>query len=229
MTQTTARIKQAGKHFEIRIDLDKALDFKKGNSSTVDFLEIDKVFTDSKRGLNASESDLKDAFGTTDSNEIAGKIVKSGEILLTQEHREGEQDKKMKGVVDFLSRNAVDPQSGRPYTPERIKSALTEAGVNIKNVPVENQITEILKNLSEIIPIKVSTKKVKITIPAIHTGKAYGAITSYKEKETWLDNGDLEVIVSVPAGIVMDFYDKLNSVTHGSALTEEISENGGEE
>jgi len=229
MTQTTARIKQAGKHFEIMVDLDRALDFKRGKSSSVDFLEIDKVFTDSKRGLNASESDLKDAFGTTDSNAIAEKIVKSGEILLTQAHRDGEQDKKMKGVVDFLSRNAVDAQTGRPYTPERIKSALTEAGVNIKNVPVENQITDILKSLSEIIPIKVSTKKVKVIIPAIHTGKAYGIIGPYKEKETWLDNGDLEVNVSVPAGIVIDFYDKLNSVTQGSALTEEIKEDGGEE
>ena len=229
MTQTTARIKQAGKNFEIIVDLDKALDFKKGASSSIDFLESDSVFKDSKRGLHASESDLKDAFGTTDSNTIAEKIVKKGEILLTQEHREGEQDKKIKGVVDFLSRNAVDPQTGRPYTPERIKSALTQAGVNIKNVPVENQITDILKSLSEIIPIKVSTKKVKITIPAIHTGKTYGVINPYKEKETWLDNGDLEVIVNVPAGIVIDFYDKLNSATHGSSVTEEITESGGEE
>lgn len=229
MTQTTARIKQAGKNFEIMVDLDRALDFKKGKSSVVDFLEIDKVFTDSKRGLNASESDLKNAFGTTDSNAIAGKIVKSGEILLTQEHREGEQDKKIKLVVDFLSRNAVDSQTGRPYTPERIKSALTQASVNIKNVPVENQITDILKSLSEIIPIKVSTKKIKITIPAIHTGKTYRTIAPYKEKENWLDNGDLEVVVNVPAGIVMDFYDKLNSATHGSSVTEEITEKGGEE
>jgi ribosome maturation protein Sdo1 len=123
-----------------------------------------------------------------------------------------------------LSRNAIDSQSGRPYTPDRIKSALSQAGINIKNVPVENQITDILASLSEIIPIKVSTKKVKITVPAIHTGKVYGLINTYKEKETWLDNGDLEVFVSVPAGIVMDFYDKLNSATHGSALTEEIKE-----
>jgi len=229
MTQTTARIKQAGKNFEIIVDLDKALDFKKGISSTADFLESDSVFKDSKRGLHASESDLKDAFGTTNPNEIAERIVKKGEILLTQEHREGEQDKKIKGVVDFLSRNAVDPQTGRPYTPERIKSALTQAGVNIKNVPVENQITDIIKSLSEVIPIKVSTKKIKITIPAIHTGKTYGVINPYKEKENWLDNGDLEVIVNVPAGIVIDFYDKLNSATHGSSVTEEITESGGEE
>jgi translation elongation factor EF-4 len=30
--------------------------------------------------------------------------------------------------------------------------------------------------------------------------------------------------VSVPAGIIIDFYDKLNSATHGAAVTEEIKE-----
>ena len=45
-----------------------------------------------------------------------------------------------------------------------------------------------------------------------------------KENEKWLDNGDLEVTVKVPAGMIMDFYDKLNSVTHGGAITEEIRE-----
>ena len=70
--------------------------------------------------------------------------------------------------------------------------------------------------------IKISTKKVKITIPAEHTGKAYGVINQYKENENWLDDGSLEVFVDVPSGAIMNFYDKLNNVTHGSALTEEI-------
>ena len=78
--------------------------------------------------------------------------------------------------------------------------------------------------LSKIIPIKIETRRVKIIIPAIQTGKAYGLVTQYKEKENWLDDGSLEVIVSIPAGIVMDFYDKLNSITHGSALTEDLEE-----
>ena len=67
-------------------------------------------------------------------------------------------------------------------------------------------------------------KSVKITIPAMHTGKAYGVVAQYKKEESWLDDGSLRVVVSVPSGIVMDFYDKLNSITHGSALTEEVNE-----
>jgi len=223
MTRTTARIKQKGKHFEIIVDLDEAIKFKKGQSSWLE-TEEDRIFTNSKRGEVASNSDLKEAFGTIDISEIAKKIVKDGEILTTQDYRDEERDKKEKQVIDFLSRNSTNPQTGKPHTPDRIKSALEEAHVNIKNVPVENQINEILAQISKIIPIKIETKKVKIKIPAIHTGKAYSIISQYKEEENWMNDGSLEVVISIPAGIIMDFYDKLNSATHGSAVTQEIKQ-----
>ncbi len=222
MTQTLAKIRKGAKHFEIAVDLDKALAFKKGE--TADFLEQDTIFTNAKNGDVASSSDLKEAFGTTDINSVAEKIVKNGEVLVTQEHRDEKKEQKFKQVVDFLSANAVDPKTGNPHTAERIKSALEQAHVNIKNEPVENQINDIIAEISKIIPIKIETKKVKITIPAIHTGQVYGVINQYKEEENWLDNGDLQVIVNVPSWIIIDFYDKLNSITNGSALTEEIKQ-----
>ncbi len=220
MTQTIARIKQTGKHFEILVDLEKALAFKKTGKG--DFLQIDKIFTDSKKGLHAPSADLIKAFGTDDISEISQKIVKSGEIQLTQEHRDEEKEKKFKQVIDFLSRNAVDPKTGLPHSPERMKRAIEEAHVNIKNAPIESQIQEIISEISKVIPIKIESKKVRVIIPAVHTGKVYGMVNQYKKDESWLSNGDLEVVVSIPAGIVMDFYEKLNSATHGAVLTEEI-------
>jgi len=223
MTNTLARIKQKGKHFEIIVDLDKALSFKKGEPIN-DFLEGNEIFSDSKKGMKAPVSDLKESFGTDNIQEIAEKIVKSGEVLLTQDHRDEEKEKKYKQVIDFLVNNSIDPQTSNPITGDRIKSALEQAHINIKNIPIENQITDIVEKINKIIPIKIETKKVKMTIPAIHTGKIYGLVNQYKEKENWLSNGDLEVIINVPSGIIIDFYDKLNSATHGSVLTEEIKE-----
>jgi ribosome maturation protein SDO1 len=222
MTNTIARIKKAGKKFEIQVDLENALNFKKGEEDLV--YQGDFIFEDLKKGEKSSGEDLRQAFGTEDINEIAKIIVKEGEVQTTQEHRDAEQEKKFKQIVDFLSTNAVDPQSGNPHTPERIKSALEQAHINVKNVPIENQIPEIIEKVNSIIPIKIQTKKIKVTIPAIHTGKAYGVINQHKEEEKWLDNGSLEAVLKVPSGIIMDFYDKLNSITHGSALSEEIKE-----
>jgi len=221
MVNTTARIKKAGKHFEILVDLDNALKFKKGEIPTIE-AETNRIFTDLKKGDVPSQSDLEEAFGTTDVQTIVEKIIKEGEIQVTQEHRDEEKEKKFKQVVDFLVTNATDPQTKNPHTAERIKNALEQAHINIKNVPIENQISDIVESIKEIIPIKIETKKIKITIPAIHTGKIYGVINQYKKEENWLSDGSLEAMVEVPSGIIMDFYDKLNTITHGSALTEEI-------
>ena len=224
MTNTTARIRKEGKDFEIIVDLERALKYKKGDSKSIDFLEVDQIFTNAKKGDKVANSELEKSFGTSNLYEMVDRIVKHGDILLTQEYRDEEREKKFKQVIDFLVVNAVEPSSGRPHTPERIKSALEQANVNIKNAPIEEQIMEIIDKISTIIPIKVQIKKIKITIPSIHTGKAYGLIAKYKEKEDWLANGDLEVVLHIPAGSVMGFYDKLNSITHGSALSEELKE-----
>ena len=219
---TIARIRQGKKHFEIIVDLDKALNLKKGINSSQDFLEIEKVFTDSKKGEVASGSDLKEAFGTEEINEIAKKIVKNGEVVLHQEHRNEEKDKKFKQIVDFLVTNSINPQTGNPYTAETIKNALEQAHVNVKNTPIENQVNEIIAEISKIIPIKIEMKKIKLTIPAMYTGTTYGLINQYKEEETWLPNGDLNMIINIPAGSVFNVFDKLNSATKGSVLTEEV-------
>jgi ribosome maturation protein SDO1 len=223
MTITIARIKKLGKHFEILVDLENALKFRKGESSFIE-AEGDKVFRDSKKGEIPTNEDLKEAFGTTDINEIVKKIVKDGEVQTTQESRDAEQEKKFKQIVDFLAKNCFDPQTGRPHTTERIKNAIEQTNFNVKNTSIDSQITEVLEKISKIIPIKLETKRVRLKIPAIHTGKAYGVISVYKESENWENDGSLEVIVKVPSGMIMDFYDKLNGVTHGSALTEEIKE-----
>lgn len=223
MSQTTAKIRKGKEHFEVLVDMDTALNFKKGKTEYF-ALEIDKVFTDVKKGDVASKNELEIAFGTSDPVEVGKLIVKQGDVQVDQDHRDEEREKKIKQVVDFLTKNAIDPQNGRPHSPDRIKNALEQARVIIKNTPIENQIPAILEQINTLLPIKVETKKIKITVPAIQTGKVYGLLAQYLEKENWLNDGSLEAFVSIPAGLIMDFYDKLNSMTHGSALTQEIKD-----
>lgn len=230
MTDTIARTKAGGKNYEIVVDLDAALKIKKGEAGDAgSALLMNDIFHNSKNGEKASESDLKKAFGSSDVNEVAEKIIKKGEIQLPQEHRDEEREKKKKQIVDWFVRNAVDAKTNRPFTPEILSESMDKAGVNIDNKPVEQQISNISGALVKILPIKVETKKLLITIPAVYTGKVYGIVNEYKEKEDWLSNGDLRVTVNIPVGLQSEFYDKLNAITHGAALSEEIKEKTGEE
>ena len=221
MAQTTARIKKEGKNYEIVVDLDEALKVRKGEGNINAAVETDAIFHNLKSGEHASVADLEKIFGTSDVSQVAEKIIVGGDVVLPTDYKNNEQDQKYKQVVDFLSRNAVSPE-GRPYTPDRIMKALHEAHINIKNKPVEEQINDIMDSLSKIIPIKIEMKKVKLVIPALHTGKAYGFVKEFMIKEDWKNNGDLEVMVEMPTALIFDFYDKINSATHGSVLSEEM-------
>jgi ribosome maturation protein SDO1 len=209
--------------FETMVDLDNAIKFRKGD--TVSIFEVVRdtaVYTDQKKGMRAGTAELSNIFNTTDFYKVVEQIVKKGQIEVTQEYRDEKTEAKRKQVVDFLAKNGVDARTGRPFTPDIIQSALKEAGVNIQNMPLEKQISEIVEKLKKIIPLKIETKKLKIRIPSVHTGKVYGLIQEYKESDEWLANGDLEVVLNIPVGIQMEFYDKLNGITHGSATSEEM-------
>jgi ribosome maturation protein SDO1 len=230
MTNVLARIKKKGKEFEIMVDLDKALAFRKqklqGTAITLrDTLEVNDIFTDHKKGFKASSKDLKDAFGTDDVFQAAGDIINTGEVQLTQEYREKLREQKMKQIIDFLARNCMDPRTSAPYTPQRIEQAIKQSGARIDDRDSEEQAMIILKDIEKIIPIKIAVKRIEITVAPEHVGKIYNLIKTFKkEKEDWLNDGSMRCIINLPAGMQLEFYDKLNSATQGSAITKEIKD-----
>lgn len=225
MTNVNARLKIKNKEFEILVDLDKALMFKKtGQGSIQNVLAFNEVFSDIKKGMHASATDLKACFGTDEVEKVAAEIIRKGEIQLTAEHRKQEREAKIKQVIDFISRNYVDPKNSTPHSPTRIETALHESHINITDKPISEQMPEIIKELQKILPLKTETKKIQIKVPAVYTGSVYGLLQSFKEKEEWLDDGSLLVVVSFPAGMQSEFYDKLNNITHGAAITQEMKQ-----
>jgi ribosome maturation protein SDO1 len=221
MTETTARIKRGGKHFEILVDLDEALKVVKGNGSISSAVLTNDIFYNLKSGEHASKEDLMENFMTSDFLEVSEKIIKSGEVVKPADFFKEEHDKKYKQVVDFLVRNAISPE-GRPYTSDRIMTALKDAHIIVKNKSIESQINEIVDELSKVLPIKIEKKKVKLRIPVTYTGKVYGTLKEFIVDEKWENNGDLTCIVEIPSGMIMDFYDNINNETHGSVLSEDL-------
>jgi len=225
MTDTIARLRSGKLTFETMVDLDMAVKLRKGEGVDInDVIRDTAVYTDIKKGMHAGKDELENVFGTTNLPEIVEKIVKKGQVEVTQEFRDDALENRKKQIIDFLARNAVDARTGRPFTPDMLESSIKEAGVKIEDKPVDKQINAVLDKLKSIIPIKVETKKLKIKIPAEHTGRVYGIIQEYKEKEDWKGDGSLEVVLNIPVGIQNEFYDKLNNITHGSAITEEVKE-----
>jgi ribosome maturation protein SDO1 len=220
----TARIKKEGKNFEILVDLDKAMYFRKtGQGAVSNILAFPNVFSDVKKGMHASASDMKNAFGTDDVFKAAEMIIKQGELMLPTEYKAKLRDDKRKQVVTWLSQNCLDPRTGAMHTPARIEKAMEDAGVSIdENAPAEGQAVEIIKIINKLLPIKIEKKKLMIKIPAQYTGRAYAVLKEFMLKEEWLSDGSLQCTVEMPAGMQMTFFDRINAITHGETFSKEL-------
>ena len=103
MPNTTARLRHENKIFETMVDLDNAMKLKKGEQINInDIIRDNVIWTDLKKGMKAGDSDLKKAFGTTDFNSVVEKIVRKGNIEVTQEYRDEALESKRKQIIDFL-------------------------------------------------------------------------------------------------------------------------------
>lgn len=222
-----ARLKRDKDVFEIVIDPDKAMEYKAGKNVFLNEVLMDEaVFTDARKGLRASEHKLKEIFGTEDVLEVAKIILSKGEVQETSEHRARLQEEKKRKILNIIHRNCADPKTHLPHPLERIEAAMEEAKVKIDhNRTPEEQVEEIIKQLRVIIPIKMESKQIDIIIPSQYGAKCYGVVSNYGKmlKDEWLNDGSWHVIVEMPSGLELEFYDKLNSMTHGSVESKVIA------
>lgn len=216
-----ARLKKAGSNFEIDIDPDKALDYVKGRD--VDILEVIKaenIFFDAKKGLLASEEKLESVFGTKDVEKIADLILREGEIQLTAEHRKQMQEKRYNKAIDIVHKNSVDPKSNLPHPRNRIENAFEEAKIRLDDrKSVDEQISDIVKKLTRVMPLKFGTAEIALSIPATHAAKCYSVLRAYGtlKNEEWKSDGSWYGLIEIPSGMQTEFYDKLNNLTQGEA------------
>lgn len=222
-----ARLKREGKNFEILVDGDKAIAFNDENSKIKidEVLVTDNVFSDVKKGEHASETDFPKLFKTSNKKEIAGIIVKEGDIQITTEHQNKIREEKRKRIVDIIHRNAIDSQTGLPHHAQRIENAMKEPKVNVNySKSAESQVQDVLKLLRPLIPIKFEMRELSIKIQPQHLGGAFHIMKSYGKllQEDYMNDGSLNAIVEIPAGMQEELMDKLNNLTHGQVIVDII-------
>lgn len=225
---TIARYKKGGKRFEVLVDPDRALEYKLGRKKDfTNILVFDEVYTDANKGLRASKADLMEVFGTADIEKIAEKIVREGDLLIKSEQRRKLIEEKKRQIIDYISRFCVDARTSAPLPPLRIERALEEAGIKIDPFrSAEEQINEVISELAKVIPIKKQISILSLRVPPVYVGKVYGYIKNASDvlKEDWMNDGSLNVTVSIPSGLKVDFMERVSRLTGGTAFIEIVEE-----
>ncbi len=214
-----ARYEKEGDKFEVLVDPDLSMELKKGK--TVNFnelLAIDTIFKDSNKGTEASPEAIKKAFGTTEIEKVAEKIIKEGRVQLTTEQRKKILEQRKKELIDFISRNAINPQTKTPHPPQRIENVLEEAKVHLDaGKTVQEQLPEIMNKIKTLIPISLEKIKIAFKIPAEHAAKASNVLHKYEiQNEEWQSDGSLVAVLELPSGAKEDLLNELSHLTKGN-------------
>ncbi|MEM3362497.1 MAG: ribosome assembly factor SBDS [Candidatus Anstonellaceae archaeon] len=217
-----AKIKKGGESFEILVDPDLALLYRLGQKKDLNnILVVEEVYKDAKKGERHKSADIKKFFGTEDIFEITKLILTEGEISLTTEQKRKLIEQKRDQIISLIAQQAIDPRTGAPHTILRITQAVEQAKVNIDPLKdAAEQVPVVLDAIKLILPIKLMKRKIAIKISPEYAKKIYGFLKNYGiEKEEWTSSGDFICVISVPAGLAGEFYEKLNKLTAGSAQT----------
>ena len=243
------RIEKSGRTFEMLMDPEKAWEAKKIIREEIDkrlkagnvksrmtgdellndqkidlelIFESFTVFEDLRRGKKATDGDMEAVFETTEGMKIAAFILLDGEIHWTKAQREEERSKKLKQIINIISKNAINPQNKKPHPYQRIEKAIEEAKINIDLMrSAEEQVDDIVKSIRAIIPIRMEQVEMAIKIPSTFTAKGYNIVAQYAQikKGEWQSDGSWVSVISLPAGFQIELIDKLNKLTHGRVQT----------
>jgi ribosome maturation protein SDO1 len=224
-----ARLKKGGKNFEVVVDPDNAIAYKKGASIDIkDVLKGEKVFFDAKKGVFASEGDMKSLFNASDLLKVAAIILKEGEIQLTTEHRDKLREEKRKRILTIIQRNAADPKTNLPHPMTRIENAFNQVKCKIDEFKTaEEQVDDAIKVLRTVLPLRIEQILLQIDLPPQYAHQSYGLLKRMGtiKQENWGNDGGLTLKFEIPAGLQEEVMSKLNSMTHGGVdvkILEEI-------
>lgn len=219
-------IKKGHLRFELFVDPDLAFEYRRGTDIPLaDILKSYEIYEDAKRGERATDSLVEDAFGSSEVFDIAPEILKQGEFRLTHEQRVQLVEEKTEAIIENISKRAMNPQTGHPHPPDRIRQAMEESKVRIDPfITVDEQVPTVVKALRVIIPISFESVKLQITIPATFSGKGYNLVAGAGviKSESWGNDGSWTGLLELPAQKRQELYDELNKLTKGQIRIEVV-------
>jgi len=214
-----ATLKKGGQKFEILVDPWKAHAYREGQPISIDNIVIvEEVFSDAKKGEKHSRETLEKIFGTSDFKKVAEIILKEGRVPLTQEQRKELAERLRRQIINMISKLCIDARTKHPIPPKRVELALEEAKVRIDiNRSADEQIMDIIKKLSMVIPIKYGVARIAIKVPPIYYARVYPILKEYGElKQTeWGRDGSFYALLELPLGLREELIGKLASLSKG--------------
>lgn len=216
-----AKLKTYGENFEVLVDPDLALKYKRGEIDDVkEVLASEFIFKDARKADKASIENIKKIFKTTDLMAVAEQIIKKGEIELTTEQKRRMLEERKRQIIDIIARNSINPQTKAPNPPQRIEAAMEQAKVRITiEKSAEDQVNSVVKAIREFLPIKFEKIKIAAKIPIQYSAHLFNTLRGIEILKQEYTSESVIIMIEIPAGIQDEVFGKLNALTKGEVQT----------
>ena len=223
-----ARLESHGERFEVLLD-PKAMDLiKQGKEVDLsEYLAVEDVFKDARKGTRPETSKLTEAFGTEDPVAIARRIIEKGEVQMTAEQRKELLEAKRRRIIAYIAANAINPQNHLPHPPLRIEIALEEGKFHVDPMrPFDKEVEAAMKVLRPLLPIRFEKSRIAVRVKGEDYGRIYSdlATAGLIEKEEWTKDGFWIGVVEIPGGLLDEISAKLNQKTKGTATVKLLAQ-----
>ena len=76
---------------------------------------VDAIFKNAHKGDRVTDSDLQDAFETTDVEACLQIIARKGEVQSTASDRQKQVDDKRKEIINYIAKYYINPATKKPH------------------------------------------------------------------------------------------------------------------
>lgn len=184
-------------NFELACYPNKVINWRNGVEKDLDeVLQIKGIYSNVKQGVFAKKSDLKKVFGKKSDDQIIEKILREGELQVTELERHSKMDNLLKDIASIIAEKCVDARTGRqvPYT--IILRALTDdIHYSVKlNQSAKKQALQIIKQHKDTLGIDRAKMRIKVSFPTSLRDQIEDQVSQVGVENTYQEGNTTNII-----------------------------------
>ncbi len=147
-------------------------------------LQTDRVFVNVSQGEFAKKADLVKAFGTDDEAAICLRILKEGEMQVSEKERAKQSEELFHEIATIIVEKCVDANTNRALTVAMVERAMKqlEAAEQFRVLPNKSAKQQALKAIPELtvrFPIARAKMLIRVTVTAGHIDATKPALLAH--------------------------------------------------
>lgn len=220
---------KSGKNaFEVLCVPGTVLKYRDGQLGLDKTLFAENVYKNFSTGDRAKESELQEAFGTTNEMECIKKIMDEGEYSLSTKERQELVEKKKKEMITYVHKQYIDPRTKVPHPISRIEGVFKDMKLMVDPFKsAEKQVEAIFSKLVEKMPLKKTLVYATLKLKHQYLGKVMPVAHKWaKVSGEQYNHEGVAMDLSIVPGDYESLVNELHNLTKGDYSLELESSTG---